>query len=126
MVFLHNLQTIVTLLVVLSILVIAHEWGHFIVARIFGIRVDDFSIGFGKRLVRLGKRGDTEYNLRMLPLGGFVKIAGMAADEEPLVRRIEGIIGKRLERSVNPLFPEASIEQPKPKLVFQSRPRRRR
>lgn len=94
MVFLHNLQTIVTLLVVLSILVIAHEWGHFIVARIFGIRVDDFSIGFGKRLVRLGKRGDTEYNLRMLPLGGFVKIAGMAADEEPLVRAKDKVIGK--------------------------------
>src|SRR6185437_592172 len=83
---LGQLQHVVTLLIILSILVVAHEWGHFIVARLFGIRVDDFSIGFGKRLVRLGKRGDTEYNLRMLPLGGFVKIAGMAADEEPLVR----------------------------------------
>lgn len=84
--FLGHIQHVVTLLVILSILVVAHEWGHFIVARLFGIRVDDFSIGFGKRLVRLGKRGDTEYNLRILPLGGFVKIAGMAADEEPLVR----------------------------------------
>lgn len=83
---LGNIQHVITLLIILSILVVAHEWGHFIVARLFGIRVDDFSIGFGKRLVRLGKRGDTEYNLRMLPLGGFVKIAGMAADEEPLVR----------------------------------------
>ena len=83
---LGQIQHVVTLLIILSILVVAHEWGHFIVARLFGIRVDDFSIGFGKRLVRLGKRGDTEYNLRMLPLGGFVKIAGMAADEEPLVR----------------------------------------
>ena len=86
MALLANLQHVVTLLIILSILVVAHEWGHFIIARLFGIRVDDFSIGFGKRLVRLGKRGDTEYNLRMLPLGGFVKIAGMAADEEPLVR----------------------------------------
>ncbi len=93
MAFLANLQHVVTLLVILSILVVAHEWGHFIVARIFGIRVDDFSIGFGKRLVRLGKRGDTEYNLRMLPLGGFVKIAGMAADEEPLVRAKDQVLG---------------------------------
>lgn len=94
MALLANLQHIVTLLIILSILVVAHEWGHFIVARIFGIRVDDFSIGFGKRLVRLGKRGDTEYNLRMLPLGGFVKIAGMAADEEPLVRAKDRVMGK--------------------------------
>ncbi len=94
MALVHNLQTILTLLIVLSILVVAHEWGHFIVARLFGIRVDDFSIGFGKRLVRLGKRGDTEYNLRMLPFGGFVKIAGMAADEEPLVRAKDKALGR--------------------------------
>jgi regulator of sigma E protease len=91
---LANLQHIVTLLIILSILVVAHEWGHFIVARLFGIRVDDFSIGFGKRLIRIGKRGDTEYNIRMLPLGGFVKIAGMAADEEPLVRAKDRVMGK--------------------------------
>lgn len=94
MAVLHNLQTIITLLIVLSILVIAHEWGHFIVARLFGIRVDDFSIGFGKRIARLGKRGDTEYNLRMLPLGGFVKIAGMEADEAPLIQAKEKVIGR--------------------------------
>lgn len=86
---------IVTLLVILSVLVVAHEWGHFIVARLFGIRVDDFSIGFGKRLFRLAKRGDTEYNVRMLPLGGFVKIAGMEADEEPINRVKDKVVGKK-------------------------------
>ena len=84
----------VTLLIILSILVIAHEWGHFIVARLCGIRVDDFSIGFGKRLFRIGKRGDTEYNVRMLPLGGFVKIAGMEPDEAPLVAAKDKMLGK--------------------------------
>jgi len=79
-----NIQQTITLLIILSILVVAHEWGHFIVARLCGIRVDDFSIGFGKRLFRIGKRGDTEYNVRMLPLGGFVKIAGMEPDEAPI------------------------------------------
>ena len=87
-----NIQQTVTLLIILSILVVAHEWGHFIVARLCGIRVDDFSIGFGKRLFRIGKRGDTEYNVRMLPLGGFVKIAGMEPDEAPLVNAKDKVI----------------------------------
>ena len=89
-----HIQPTVTLLVILSILVVAHEWGHFIVARLCGIRVDDFSIGFGKRLFRICKRGDTEYNVRMLPLGGFVKIAGMEPDEAPLVAAKDKMLGK--------------------------------
>ena len=97
MVLWTNIQQTVTLLIILSILVVAHEWGHFIVARLCGIRVDDFSIGFGKRLVRLGKRGDTEYNLRMLPLGGFVKIAGMEPDEAPLIAAKDKVLSRDAE-----------------------------
>ncbi len=89
-----NIQQTVTLLIILSILVVAHEWGHFIVARLCGIRVDDFSIGFGKRLFRIGKRGDTEYNVRMLPLGGFVKIAGMEPDEAPITHAKDRVLGQ--------------------------------
>ena len=92
--FWQNVQQTVTLLIILSILVVAHEWGHFIVARLCGIRVDDFSIGFGKRLFRIGKRGDTEYNVRMLPLGGFVKIAGMEPDEAPLLAAKDKVLGR--------------------------------
>ncbi len=92
--FWQNVQQTVTLLIILSILVVAHEWGHFIVARLCGIRVDDFSIGFGKRLFRIGKRGDTEYNVRMLPLGGFVKIAGMEPDEAPLIAAKDRVLRK--------------------------------
>jgi len=92
--FWQNVQQTLTLLIILSILVVAHEWGHFIVARLCGIRVDDFSIGFGKRLFRIGKRGDTEYNVRMLPLGGFVKIAGMEPDEAPLIAAKDKALGK--------------------------------
>jgi len=66
---------------VLSVLVIAHEWGHFIAARLCGMRVDDFSLFFGKRLIRLGERNGTEYNIRSIPFGGFVKIAGMEPDD---------------------------------------------
>lgn len=68
-------------LAVLSILVIAHEWGHFVVAKLCKMRVDDFSLFFGPRLLRLGTRNGTEYNIRSVPLGGYVKIAGMEPED---------------------------------------------
>ena len=101
--FWQNVQQTVTLLIILSILVVAHEWGHFIVARLCGIRVDDFSIGFGKRLFRIAKRGDTEYNVRMLPLGGFVKIAGMEPDEAPLLAAKDMVAGREANPSTRGL-----------------------
>lgn len=61
--------------VVLGIMVLVHEWGHFIVAKLFGVRVDVFSIGFGPRIWGW-KRGDTDYRVSALPLGGYVKMAG--------------------------------------------------
>ncbi|MEP6756303.1 MAG: site-2 protease family protein [Chthonomonadales bacterium] len=70
-----------TLIIVLTILVVAHEWGHYAVARWFKMRVDEFALFFGPVLVRLGKRGDTEFNIRSVPFGGFVKIAGMDPDD---------------------------------------------
>lgn len=75
------IRTAAYLLAVLSVLVIAHEWGHFIVAKLCKMRVDDFSLFFGPRLVRLGKVNGTEYNIRSIPLGGFVKIAGMEPED---------------------------------------------
>src|ERR1051326_8048572 len=68
-------------LAVLSGLVIVHEWGHFFVAKLCKMRVDAFSLFSGPRLLRLGKRNGTEYNIRTIPLGGFVKIAGMEAND---------------------------------------------
>ena len=56
-------------------MVLVHEWGHFIVAKSFGVRVEVFSIGFGTRLWGY-KRGDTDYRVSALPLGGYVKMAG--------------------------------------------------
>src|SRR5437016_9906095 len=71
------IKGIASLLVILSILVIVHEWGHYIVAKLCGMRVEEFALFFGKILVRLGVRNGTEYNIRAIPLGGFVRIAGM-------------------------------------------------
>src|SRR5271168_3001829 len=72
-------------LVVLGIMVLVHEFGHFIAAKSFGIRVEVFSIGFGKRLIGF-KRGDTDYRISLVPLGGYVKMSGeTAGDGVPLV-----------------------------------------
>jgi regulator of sigma E protease len=67
--------TILSVSVVLGIMVLVHEWGHFIVAKAFGVRVEIFSIGFGPRLWGR-KSGDTDYRISGLPLGGYVKMAG--------------------------------------------------
>jgi regulator of sigma E protease len=60
---------------VLGLMIMIHEWGHFIVARLFGVRVDVFSIGFGPRLFGW-KRGATDWRVSALPFGGYVRMAG--------------------------------------------------
>ncbi|MDP9339228.1 MAG: RIP metalloprotease RseP [Acidobacteriota bacterium] len=60
---------------VLGLMIMIHEWGHFIVARMFGVRVDVFSIGFGPRLFGW-KRGATDWRISALPFGGYVRMAG--------------------------------------------------
>jgi len=66
---------------VISILVFVHEFGHFIAAKRAGVRVETFSIGMGPKLLRR-RRGDTEYCLSGIPLGGYVKLKGENPDEE--------------------------------------------
>jgi regulator of sigma E protease len=65
---------------VLGVMILVHEWGHFIAARMFGVRVDVFSIGFGPRLFGW-KRGATDYRVSALPLGGYVRMAGQDPTE---------------------------------------------
>lgn len=68
-------------LVIIAVLVLVHEFGHFIVAKLFKIRVDEFAIGFPPRLFAR-KRGETEYSINLLPIGGYVKIFGENPNEE--------------------------------------------
>ena len=75
------LRAIIAGALVLGVLVLVHEWGHFIAAKLCGVRVDVFSIGFGKRLWGV-KRGDTDYRVSALPLGGYVRMAGDNPVEE--------------------------------------------
>ncbi|HHU85680.1 MAG TPA: RIP metalloprotease RseP [Peptococcaceae bacterium] len=73
--------TFVASIFVFGILIFFHELGHFAVAKFVGIKVHEFSLGFGPKLLTLPK-GDTSYNLRILPLGGFVRMAGMDPNEK--------------------------------------------
>ena len=73
--------TILLAILALGVLIIVHEGGHFLVARLSGMRVDRFSIGFGPKLFSF-KRGETIYQIAAIPLGGFVQIAGLNPGEE--------------------------------------------
>ena len=71
--FLTNL--LLPFIIILGAAVILHEFGHFIVAKLFRIRVETFSVGFGPRL--FGKKfGQTDYRVSAIPLGGYVKLGG--------------------------------------------------
>jgi regulator of sigma E protease len=76
-----SIGELILAIVALGILIIVHEGGHFLIARLSGMRVDRFSIGFGPTLVSF-KRGETIYQIAWIPLGGFVQIAGLNPGEE--------------------------------------------
>jgi len=90
---------------VLGVMILVHEWGHFIAARIFGVRVDVFSIGFGPRLFGW-KRGATDYRISAIPLGGYVRMAGAdmsevdSGDEAPTGSPDELMSKPRWQRAV--------------------------
>jgi regulator of sigma E protease len=69
------LGTVLAFSVVFGILVFVHEFGHFFMAKLAGVRVEVFSFGYGKRLFGV-KRGDTDYRVSLLPLGGYVRLLG--------------------------------------------------
>jgi len=74
-------MTIVLFIVVLAILILTHELGHFITAKMSGIRVDEFGLGLPPKVFGI-KKGETTYSINWLPFGGFVKIFGEDPNEE--------------------------------------------
>jgi regulator of sigma E protease len=76
------LTAVVSVGVVLGFMILIHEFGHYITAKWFGVRVEVFSIGFGRRLAGF-RRGDTDYRISAIPLGGYVKMSG----ENPMEAR---------------------------------------
>jgi regulator of sigma E protease len=77
---LEFIRTVVSFLVVLGVLVSVHEFGHYLAARLCGVHVEAFSIGFGRALATWRDKRGTEWRLALLPLGGFVKLHG----QEPI------------------------------------------
>lgn len=79
------MTTIITFIIVFGILVIVHEFGHFYFAKKAGIRVREFAIGMGPKLFQTRRNGTT-YTIRVLPVGGYVRMAGRAEAEEETIR----------------------------------------
>ncbi len=93
---------ILALIVVLSVLVVVHEFGHFAVAKFFGFPVEVFSVGFGKRLFGRKWRG-TDYRVSAIPLGGYVRVIGLGPDESTVTEgtsREAPPVGKRWQRAL--------------------------
>ncbi|HWP98622.1 MAG TPA: RIP metalloprotease RseP [Syntrophomonadaceae bacterium] len=90
-------MSVLITLIVIAVLVLAHEWGHFMAARKIGIPVYEFSLGFGYKVWSTVKNG-VQYSLRIVPIGGFVRMAG----EEPEDQDNPGGFAKRtpLEKSI--------------------------
>src|ERR1700757_3251624 len=76
------LTSLVAVVAVLGFMILIHEFGHYIVAQWLGVRVEQFAIGFGKRLIGF-RKGETDYRINILPLGGYVKMSG----ENPMDER---------------------------------------
>jgi regulator of sigma E protease len=74
------LVSVVAFVVLVGLMVVVHEFGHFAVAKLCGVRVESFSVGFGPRLIGF-KYGDTDYKICLLPLGGYVKMTGETPDQ---------------------------------------------
>src|SRR5262245_247179 len=77
------IEDILWLLVLIGVMINLHELGHFWAARFFDVKVEAFSFGFGKRLFGW-RRGETDYRFSLIPLGGYVKMAGEQATDEHL------------------------------------------
>lgn len=76
-----SLLGILTFIVILTVLILVHELGHFTMARIFGVRVDEFGLGFPPR-IKAWRRGGILYSINAIPLGGFVKMAGENGEDD--------------------------------------------
>src|SRR5213078_3930429 len=78
------LTSVVAVIGVLGFMILIHEFGHYAVAKLLGVRVEVFSIGFGKRLIGF-RKGETDYRIAAIPLGGYVKMSG----ENPMDQRTD-------------------------------------
>ena len=103
-------MNIIIFIIILLVLVLVHEFGHFFVAKRFGIRVDEFGFGFPPKLFSF-KKGETEYSFNLLPIGGFVKIFGENIEEADFVE--VGFLDKEKTAEKIELAKRSLINKPK-------------
>ncbi len=109
---LNLLHTLGSFFIVISIIVFIHEFGHYIIAKLCGVKIDAFSIGFGKEIFGYTDRSGTRWKLSLLPLGGYVKMYGDASeastsDAEAIEQMSEA--EKKLTFHHKPLYKKAAI-----------------
>ena len=80
-------------ILILGAIVAVHEFGHFIFAKMFGVYVYEFSIGMGPKIFgKKDKKGETEYCIRAIPIGGFVQLSGEEIDDDTAIDKDKKII----------------------------------
>ena len=106
-------MSVIIFILILAVLIIVHEYGHFIVAKKWGIRVDEFGLGYPPRAKVLFKKKGTLFTLNWIPFGGFVKIFGEDPDDPPAeeVRASESLNGenKSVALTSKSKFAQASV-----------------
>ena len=75
------MNSILVVILVIGLIIIVHELGHYMAAKAAGVRVDEFAVGMGPKILGI-KHGETDYSLRAIPLGGYVRLAGMEPGEK--------------------------------------------
>lgn len=107
-------MSVVYFLLLVGVLVVIHEFGHFLAAKLLGMEVQRFSVGFGRPLVRV-RRNETEYQIALIPLGGYVSILGEdVSDEVPPERRARSFHARPLWQRLVVVFagPAANLILP--------------
>ncbi|MFP3206692.1 MAG: site-2 protease family protein, partial [Hydrogenobaculum sp.] len=100
------IHTVLAFLILISILIVFHEFGHFIFAKLFGVKVEVFSVGFGNPIFKK-KVGETEYQIAYIPMGGYVKLYGEeeeASSKDPKAFSSKAPWQKILIAAAGPLF----------------------
>ena len=85
--------SLILFIFILGLIILIHEFGHFLFSKLFGVYVYEFSIGMGKRLW-FKKKGDTEYSIRAIPLGGYVSLAGEEIEDDTKVPKDKKLMAK--------------------------------